>query len=153
MRKLIIFAVIFILAIGSVAFSEDITKSIDKFYGGIADIIERNMDRPHECVEEVSKYYESNSKLVDKIRNLAEKNMLSAMSAAGKSKADSGGSEKASDFTADEESIASVVLTEGSNRYATALQKFMPKHPAEGMKIVAESIKLLPDVKALKPGA
>ena len=152
MRKLLFFALIFVFTISNITFSEDMIKSMDKFYGGLADIVERNMDRPHKCVEEVLQYYKSNSKLVDKIRGLTEKNMLAAMSASDKAKTDSGGSQKVSDLTAAGEDITSSVLTEGSKRYTAALQKFMPKHPAEGMKIVAESIKLLPDVVALTSG-
>jgi hypothetical protein len=51
-----------------VAPAADLSALLEDFYGGLADIIENNMDEPQNCVREVDAYYQDNQALVYQIQ-------------------------------------------------------------------------------------
>ena len=67
------FLIIFALSCASRA--EDIDTIMDKFYDGLADIIERNMDSPDRCVREINDYYRVGIHIAD-VTSLLDENSL-----------------------------------------------------------------------------
>ena len=68
-------ALLVLSLLGSIGLAEDLSKLTDRFHGGLADIIERNMDEPQRCVREVDEYYQDNQAIITEIRRKTEKAM------------------------------------------------------------------------------
>ena len=149
MKKILISTIAFLFILSIQCFTDDIGVAIDKFYGGLARIIENNMNAPNKCVEEVSLYYAKNDRSVEKIRNLAEKNMEAAFAMKDQYGAVSTENPEALDLMAIQHGITSPTLSEGSKKYADALHSFILKYPTHGVKIAAESMKLLPGANVI----
>jgi len=129
------------------ATAEDTGKLVDQFYNGLASIIERNMDAPDNCVREVEKYYANNQGVVAKIRKMSEVAMA-RVSALG----DNFDSMSDEELEKLEKSVGPLspsgeLVSQGMQRYASALQSFTFKHPQHALKIAGKAIQLLPSVK------
>lgn len=136
--------------------ANEIATLMNKFYNGLADIIERNMDSPDACVAEVESYYENNKEAVDKIRSLMEKALAQAMAMAKELEAKSAEYSKKENMSPSE--LAELAEKEAAlipkpsparetERYSKALAAFSAKYPKQGLKIATKSLLLLPEAK------
>lgn len=146
LRRLIFFCLAMTFLTG-VSQANDITSRVDKFYRGLADIIERDMYNPAKCVKDADNYYKANRATVEKIREMTEKSMKEAMAAMDKYKDTP--EEKLAALERDAARIGRKVPqpSPGSARYASALQKFTMKYPMEGMQVAAKSLAFLPKME------
>ncbi|MBL7157851.1 MAG: hypothetical protein ISS92_06835 [Candidatus Omnitrophica bacterium] len=135
-----------VFALSNACGAEDMTVITDKFYGGIADIIERDMDNPDRCLREVENYYHTNQRTVEKIRNMSEKYMKKAIDMAKKYDSMSEEELKAYERELPQDVLAKPITSEGRERYAKAMQDFAMKHPQYAFRIAAKSVELMPRV-------
>jgi len=123
---------------------DEINALINGFYDGLADVVERNMDSPEQCVKEVEDYYTENKQTVEKVQQMVKEGITKTMSAV-------------KDYeTIDEEQInkdlekgamqSSMVQPEPSKeveRYTKALNAFTKKYPQEGLKISMKAMQFV----------
>ena len=152
---------VFMMAASSCA-EERIEVEIDRFYGGLAGIIERNMDVPDRCVQEVEQYYRNHRDLIERTRRETEKG-IEALSDFFEETSTSTGTAplseeriksleaKAERAGIDTREKAMPDVPPGQMRYADALEKFTMKYPHQGMKIAFKAMEFLP--QSLKQGA
>lgn len=143
---------LFAFAAGPVYAVEDyekfrsLAKLTDEFYGGLADIIEQNMDNPKACVGAVEDYYQANENRVTQIRSGIRDFFEEMASLAEKSTTMPAEEFKA--FAAAEEArlkeISEPSATSGGERYVKAMEKFSTKYPEYGLKVAAKAVKLFP---------
>ena len=125
--------------------AENLATLTDKFYGGISDIMEKNMNNPDKCVREIDKYYGDNNTTILKIRKLTEENIKKAVEFAKNFKdAPIENYEKAKSKAGDfyNENMGP---TAGITRYSNAMQEFAMKHPQQAIKIATMGAKLVPN--------
>ena len=142
--KIAIFTCVFISSACALSRAEDIKTVVDEFYGGLAAVIESNMESPGRCLREVSSYYKKNRKSVEKIRELTAKNMEETMAVKDKSAAITNEGPQAFDLMAFQRGVTAPDLTPGSAKYANALKKFTKKYPREGLELAGKTVQLLP---------
>lgn len=128
----------------AVSGAEDIRAVIDKFYDGLAEIIEHNMNAPEKCLSEVDKYYSKNKEAIKKIRSIAEKSMEEAMAVKDKYGPLSEGDIGPIDAMSAQRGITVPGLTAGSTRYIEALRHFTMRYPQYGMKVAGRTTNFLP---------
>jgi hypothetical protein len=146
-----------IFMLTSISQAEDIDAIMDSFYNGLADIIERNMDNPDRCLEEVDYYYKENQEIVDKVSKTLKRYMAEATALMEESLVHE---DTIGDYMADgqldvhkkeaiERSMAPVEpkASPGMNRYTAALEAFTMKHPHHGLKITMKAVEFLPNIK------
>ncbi len=129
----------------STAPAENLAALTDKFYGGISDIMEKNMNNPDKCVREIDKYYDDNNATILKIRKLTEENIKKAVEFAKNFKdAPIENYEKAKSKAGDfyNENMGP---TAGITRYSNAMQEFAMKHPQQAIKIATMGARLVPN--------
>ena len=119
----------------------DIGDAAEKFYAALAEIIQRNMDAPAKCVEEISNYYEQNKKLLGQIRKELEESIFKGIPLKytpeeigenGMYKVKVAGQEQ------------QMRMPEGIMKYLHAFQNFIMEHPDEGIKIAEKVQQLMP---------
>jgi len=143
---ILLFLMVFILS--AVSFAEDLKVLTDKFYAGVADIVERNMNNPDRCLREVYKYYENHQELINQIREETEKAFAQIGTTMGEyvDKYASMSEEELSSF--EEKSMyeddIEPQMSEAAGRYSEALEAFITKYPLQGSKISMKAIELLP---------
>lgn len=151
------FLIIFALSCASGA--EDIDTIMDKFYDGLADIIERNMDSPDQCVREINDYYKDNQATIEKIRKMMEKGMAQAraMMKQYERTHDKQTYMTDDDIEAMERRARLMGMTRGvaeeptmslgEERYAKALEAFAAKYPLRATDIAIKAMELMPTGK------
>lgn len=148
-----------IFALNCASRAEDIDTIMDKFYDGLADIIERNMDSPDQCVREVNDYYRDNQATIEKIRKMTEKGMAQAraMMKQYKRTPDEQTYMTDEDIKAMEKRARLMGMTRGAaeepamspatKRYTKALEAFAAKYPLRAMDITIKAMELMPTGK------
>lgn len=153
MKKLIIIFVCMLsmlFAQQPAAQAEDAAVLMDKFYDGLAAIIERNMNNPKQCVSEVNNYYETNRATVEKIRKISAEAinkgmaMMKQLEETGNIAVPAGQAEQAPSQLAE---MSKSTEMQGSSRYSKALQVFSEKYPTQGMQIAIKAMQLLPGLQ------
>ena len=151
MRKIYkIFILIFLtMSIsGSSLMADDLKGLTDKFYAGIADIVERNMNNPDRCLREVYKYYENNQGLINQIRKETEKAFaqMGPVIEEHLSKYASMSEEEleALEEKSMQEDNIEPQMSAAAKRYSQALEAFITKYPLQGSKIGMKAMELLP---------
>ena len=148
--KCLITAGIGVLLAINLSCADNLEKDMDKFYGGLADIVEKNMDNPDYCVKAVDDYYVKNKGTVEKIRKVTEKMMAEAYQAT-----DMYGSMDPGEYEAlEEETVERTMIdpkfTGGAQRYSEAMQKFSMKHPRYAMQVGLKAMQLAPNPKSFE---
>ena len=133
----------FVFILGSALPAQDINQLTDGFYNGLADIIERNIDNPQECVAEVDNYYQTHQDEVKQIRQQAEKAMEQIapqidkyMSMTEEEAAALAAQQKGSESTPESR------MSQAAKRYSEAVKAFSAKYPKEGMEIAGKAMQL-----------
>jgi len=146
MKKILsIFVVVFLMISlpSGVSQAEDVNVIADKFYAGLADIIERNMDDPQTCVKEVEDYYQDNQESIKQIRRAAEKAMeqLAPMMEQymSMSEEELGALERQQKGWGQQPQMSPDAV-----RYTQALEAFTMKYPQYGMEIATKAMQLVP---------
>jgi len=145
MKKILsVFVVGFLMIFlpSGVSQAEDLEKISDRFYAGLADIIERNMDDPQTCVKEVEDYYQANQKSVRQIRKAAEKAMAHIAPMLEKYKSMS--EEELDALKRQQKAMEPPRMSPGVARYSQALRAFTMKYPQYGMEITKKAMQLVP---------
>jgi len=141
-----IMAAVCLLALPAVVRAQDLTTIADSFYAGLADVIERNMDNPEVCVQDVESYYRANQSAVAQMRQAAQKAMEQVapeiekymnmteedLQALAKKHAESG------------QAANQPHMSVGAQRYTRALKNFSAQYPQYGMKIATKAMQLAP---------
>lgn len=142
MKSPILFFVVLltaILMIGSVSHAEDADALKNRFYGGLGAIIERYIDEPQRCVNEVDRYYEANRAMIKEIREwsgvVAARVSSSYSEFRSVSDSDIQGYQDDAMYAHERRQRA----TDGLTRYKEALQVFMEKYVIEGLQIIAKA--------------
>ena len=137
---------------------------MDNFYGGLADIIERDMEQPDRCVSEVDDYYIANQSTVKIIRETTQKGLSRATAALEKYKEDAAGEMTEEELEGiDVEAMRSQLdefqtkvegmkarreagsqMPPGMARYAKTLATFTARYPQHGLKITMKGLRLMP---------
>jgi len=128
--------------------AEDLKVLTDKFYAGVANIVERNMDNPDKCLSEVYKYYEDHQALVKQIREETEKAFAQIGTTMGEyvNKYASMSEEElqALEGKSMQEGHSEPQMSAAAKRYSDALEAFITKYPLHGSKISMKAMELLP---------
>ena len=151
--KILMLAFPVILMLNCICFAEDLTKTMDKFYAGVADIIERNMDNPKQCVREVDNYYAKNQATIAQIRKETKKAMEQVAPAMAEFKLMIEENAEVAEGLKDTQQRArnrAATQTPGAERYAKAMQSFTMKHLQYGLKIATKAMQLVPDFGIMK---
>ena len=141
--KVAIIALFVLCAFKFPAFAEDLTTMSDKFYNGLADTIQRNMNNPERCVKEVDKYYDSNRSYIIKIREITEKHMKEAMAMMDKYENMTAAEMEAMSKKM-EKNMVNPHVSKGAEKYGETMEKFATKHPQYGFKIAMKAKELMP---------
>ena len=133
----------FVFILSGIVSAQDLNKITDKFYTGLAEIIERNINNPGECVREVENYYQTHQEEVRQIRQQAEKAMEQIapqidkyMSMTEEEAAALAEKQKASGNTPESR------MSQAGKRYTEALKAFSAKYPKDGMEIAGKAMQL-----------
>ncbi|MEA3305597.1 MAG: hypothetical protein U9R52_02165 [Candidatus Omnitrophota bacterium] len=130
--------------------AEDVNKIMDKFYDGMAGIIERNMDNPDRCVSEVDDYYKENQATVEKVRKLTEKGMKQAMDMMGEYESMSEEELEALERQAMQKGMTESQMPPGLERYTEAMEKLMMKSPQQALKIAMMAMQFMPKIEGMR---
>ncbi len=150
MAKFFIFAFltaslsISILAPVRISHAEDINSIMDNFYNGLADIIERNMDSPEQCILEVDIYYKDNRATIEKIRKMTERGMSQSMAMMDKYGSMSEEELEMLEVKARRRSEAQYPVPKGATRYTEAMAAFSAKYPQYALGIATKAMQFLP---------
>jgi len=131
-------------------FSADLKALQDKFYTGITDIIERNMEDPQKALKEVDKYFEDNQVLVTQIRSETEKAMAQSVPMMQKMM-DQYKSMSEKELEALEKKSAGMEkrmqsqMSPAMLRYNKAIESFTMKYPQHAMELAGKLMQLMPD--------
>ncbi len=143
---ILVFLVISLLVNSSIA--EDLKALTDRFYGGVADIVERNMNNPDKCLSEVYKYYEKHQPLVSQIREETKKAFAQMGTTMGEyvNKYASMSEEElqALEGKSMQEDNVEPQMSMAAKRYSETLEAFITKYPLQGLKISMKAMELLP---------
>jgi len=131
-------ALLMVVFFGCISQAEDLDAVIDKFYAGLADIIEQNMDNPETCIEEVEFYYSDNKKITKQIKE-ALKRANPAIE-----KYESMSKEELESILEQQEANLEKQLSSGLTRYNQALQDFSTEHPDHAAIIAIKALQLFP---------
>ena len=149
MRKTLMFALLLIPMLSYVALAEDLGRMMDRFYGGLADIFEANMDDPEQALSEVNNYFEENQVLIVQIQEGTKKAMAQAapkiQSMLDKYKSMS--EEELDALEGKQEKMQGSMgfqMSPTMARYNKAMQAFTMKHVQHAMKIHAKLMQLTP---------
>ena len=125
--------------------AQQINAVADEFYNGLADVIEKNMDAPEDCIREVDNYFAANQDKVELIRREAAKAMEQIAPEIDKY------------MSMTEEEVAAMAQRQGTqaNRqipkmsaagqpYNQILKAFCSRYPQQGMKIAGKTMQLVP---------
>ena len=162
--KVLVLAFPVILMLNCLCFAEDLTKKMDKFYAGLADIIERNMDNPEQCVREVDNYYAANQATIAQIRNETKKAMERVAPAMDEFEPirkdgieDVEEPQDMQKWAEDMQKLGekmqrsrTATQTPGAERYAKAIQGFTMKYFQPGLKISTKAIQLIPNIDTME---
>jgi hypothetical protein len=150
--KVLFLVVLMLFILNYVGLAEDLNKLTDRFYTGLADIIETNMDSPNDCVRAVEKYYQDNQALVGKIRQATKEAMAEAAPVIEKmmNKYESMGEEDLEawekQYQGMEQEMSKKQIPAGAARYTELLQAFTMKYPKYGIKITMRAMQLMPEM-------
>ena len=141
-----IFGVLFFL--NTVSLADNFEEMTDKFYDGLAAVIEKNSNNPDICVKEVYAYYEKNQKTVEAIRMETEKRMEKSAPMMQKMM------EKYQNMSPEElealqkqqakQEMQQPAMSPGTQRYSSALSDFTMKYPHHGTQIAFKAMELAP---------
>ena len=154
MWRTFILTILLISILCSVSQAADLRVLYDKFYTGIADVIERNMDDPQQCLREVDKYFEKNQALVAQIRSETEKAMTRSAPMMQKmmgqyqsmSEKELAALEKKSVGSAGMEKRIQSQMSPAMTRYSKVADTFMEKYPQYAMQLAGKMMQLIPSL-------
>lgn len=128
---------------GGIVLAEDsyLQTMTDKFYFGLAKIIEQYENKPEECVMEVNRYYEKNHPLIEQIRKEAQEMLEQTTSATEECSTGNKGNIKSSEQKTEEPEMSIAM-----KKYSDVLEAFIEKYPNEGVEITMKALLLLPDI-------
>ena len=142
--KVLIFAFLAMVTLSPTLKAEDMNTITDKFYNGLAEVIERNMDSPDNCVREVDNYYEANRATVEKIRKTAEEHVPQAMAMLDKYKTMG---DEVPEMEFEQKGMAESWASPGATRYGEAFNAFAMKYPQSAAKIASKAMQLITGTK------
>ena len=147
MWRTFILTILLISILCFVSQAADLRVLYDKFYLGMADVIERNMGDPQQCLREVDKYFEKNQALVAQIRSETEKamtrsapmmqkmmNKYSSMSEAELERLEQQGSGQAQ---------MQSNMSPAMIRYNKAVEAFSTDHPRYALQLAGKMMQLI----------
>jgi uncharacterized membrane-anchored protein YhcB (DUF1043 family) len=152
MKKTAKFFILFtfgvLLFFNTVALADNLEEMTDKFYDGLATVIEKNSDNPDMCIKEVNAYYEKNQKTVEAIRIETEKHMKKSAPMMQKMM------EKYQNMSPEElealqkqqtkQEMQQPPMSPGMQRYSSALSDFTMRYPHHGTQIAFKAMELAP---------
>ena len=122
MRIICLIAVLVVFVAGGAGFAETVS-SRDKYYDGLSEIIEENMDNPQYCLKRVESFLNNSKKLIDGMI----KEQITAL-------------EKPIDYVPVRTEDVKITPQARFNR---AMNKFSKQYPQEGEKIMFLNIRAL----------
>lgn len=150
MRAVLISAVVITFAWTNFGLAQDIGQLTDDFYAGLADVLEKNMDDPQQCLKEAEQYYQENQATVEKIRAAAEGAFVQAepMMQQTMDKYKSMSEEELKAMPEQQQGIQVPGPTQGTpgmDRYIKLIQAFTMKYPRCAVQLTMLSIQLIPE--------
>lgn len=146
--KFLIFAFAALFFINSASLADTFEAMTDKFYDGLAAVIEKNSDDPDMCVKEVNAYYEKNRKTVEAIRTETEKRMKESapMMQTMMEKYQNMSPEELEALRKQQakQEMQQPPMSPSMQRYSNALSDFTKKYPNHGMRIAFKAMELTP---------
>ena len=142
MNRVLLVTLCFVFAVCAPAGAQDMDAMMDGFYIGLANIVERNMNAPDQCVIEVDAYYVQNQDVINKVREISEKHMAASAEMM----------ERAMSMTEEELEALSIEMegkrfeqdsSMGNNRYTDVMQEFSMKYPQQGMKVTMKAMQFM----------
>ena len=138
--------------LGGVSRAENLQTLTERFYTGLADIIEQNMNSPQDCVSAVNRYYQNNQQTVEKIRRLTKEALEKAAPMMEKMAPAMQDYQKRYESMSEEELEAlerkhqsrQPEMSPALTRYSKALDAFIQKYPNQGMEIAMKAMELMP---------
>ncbi len=125
--------------------AQQINSVADEFYNGLADVIEKNMDAPEDCIRAVDNYFSANQDKVELIRREAAKAIEQIAPEIDKY------------MSMTEEEAAAMAQQQGTQanrqtpkmsaagqRYNEVFKAFCSRHPQQGMKMAGKTMQLVP---------
>ena len=126
--------------------AQDVSRLADEFYAGLADIIERNMNAPDNCLAEADRFYQTNQDKVLAMRKAAEKAMQQAAPLMEKYMSMS---EQEAEALANKQQGGvqgrQSRLSSAAQRYTEAVKNFATKYPMPGMRLATLAMQLVTD--------
>ena len=104
---------------------EEVADDLNTFYTTLANIIEKNIDDPNNCINEVGNYYQNNQAIVANIKKYFNREIFDS------DRADVETLLKRENEMA-EINAEIAINANGYNKYILALQTFSNKHPKKG---------------------
>ena len=147
MIRTIVLAFLMVVILCFTSQAADLNKMSDKFYAGLADIIESNMDDASSCVVAVERYYQENKALVAQIREETAKVLAQSAPMMNKMMNEYMSMSEA-ELEAMEKKYKGMQQqgqkSPGMTRYSKALQEFTSKYPKYGVEIAIKAMQLVP---------
>ena len=149
MLRIFVLVVLLVSMLCAVSSASDLRALQDKFYAGITDIVQRNMEDPQQCLGAVDRYFEDNQALVAQIRMETEKAM--AQSAPMMQKMiDKYQSMSEEELQALEKKSAATdqrmqsQMSSTMTRYNEVMSAFMERYPKYAMELAGKMMRLMP---------
>lgn len=136
MKVMLFFVFLGLITINTSA-AEDLAQLVDKFYGGLADIIERNIDDADVCLAQAKEYYENNQDLVKVIRDESAKAMQQAMPLAEQlmNMPEEELARLGSQQAGAQDAPADSGMSAQAKRYAQAMEAFAERFPTKALQL------------------
>lgn len=128
-RLLMVYLIGFVLVfISSLAIAENPEEAMYNYYTDLADIIERDMDNPDQCVEEIERYYQENQEDIEKMQEYTEESRRRGEGMQNRPVTEEE-IEKAG------EALSQTKMVEALNRFIEVLSNFSMEHPDHAKRI------------------
>lgn len=159
MLRTFILVLLLVSMLCAVSSAADLRALQDKFYVGITDVMERNMEDPQQCLRAVDKYFEDNQALVAQIRKETEKVMAQSAPMMQKmmdqyqsmSEEELEALEKKSVGIAGMEKRIASQMSPTMTRYNKVMDTFMERYPQYAMELAGKMLRLMPDFNKQMP--
>ncbi len=139
------FAFTMILILARPAAADTFEARVDKFYDGLAGVIESNLDSGEKCKAAVDSYYAKNQSLVREVRSRIESSMAAASSMMDDPAAVQSEMPMAMEAMPFQEGMRDSNLTPGSRKYASSMKKLMMKDPRVAMYVASKTTEFMPE--------
>lgn len=133
----LLLACLIVLVFPAGVFAEDMEAQVARFYNGLSDIMERNMNNPDSCVSETKRFVDANQAFLIKMQELAKKGMQQAQDMQHPSM-DQADMQKAM------EEMSKSEAAQATTRWAQAMMQFSMQNPEHAGQIAEIMSRFMP---------